>query len=71
MVWVYGHSESLLIAMVMHMSLAASNIIFGLASAKGMTSPLFTLALSAVLWILIAAISSASRRHTPLRALHG
>lgn len=62
MVWIYDHGESLLLAMIMHMSLAASNIIFGLASANNMTSPFFTLALSAALWIIIALVSTASRR---------
>ena len=71
MVWVYEHTASLLIAMIMHMSLAASNIIFGLASAKGMTSPFFTLAMSAVLWVLIAASATAGRRHVPAHSLHG
>lgn len=69
MVWVYNHSGSLLLAMIMHMSLAASNIIFGLASAEGMTSPFFTLALSAALWVVIAASSASGRRHTPIHSL--
>jgi len=71
MVWAYDHSGSLLLAMIMHMSLAASNIIFGLASAKGRTSPLFTLVLSVALWIVIAVISSASRRRVAEQVLHG
>ena len=71
MVWVYDHSESLLLAMVMHMSLAASNIIFGLASAQGMTSPFFTAALSVALWIVIAASFAAGRKHRLVHAAHG
>jgi membrane protease YdiL (CAAX protease family) len=71
MVWVYDHTESLLIAMLMHMSLTASNIIFGLASAKGMTSPGFSLVLSAVLWTVIAARAMATRRHRPRHSLQG
>ncbi len=60
MVWVYDRCGSLLIAIMMHMSLVVSNIIFGLASAKGMTSPIFTLALSAAFWIAFAVVPSVS-----------
>jgi len=70
MAWVYDQCGSLLLTMIMHMSLAASNIIFGLSSAEGKTSPLFTLALSAALWIAIAASSLASRRRAPLYSLN-
>jgi hypothetical protein len=63
MVWVYDHSESLLIAVLMHLSLTASNIIFGLSAAKGMTSPVFSLVISITLWVVIAASVIASQRH--------
>jgi hypothetical protein len=62
MVWVYDHTGSLLIAMLMHFSLTASNIIFGLTAAKGMTSPGFSLAVSILLWIMIAATARARNR---------
>jgi membrane protease YdiL (CAAX protease family) len=71
MVWVYDHTESLLLAMLMHMSLAASNIIFGLASAKGMSSASFSLAISVALWIVIATSAVASRRPSPVHSLGG
>jgi membrane protease YdiL (CAAX protease family) len=70
MVWVYDRSHSLLLAMAMHMSLAAGNIIFGLGSAKGLTSPLFTLMLSAALWVVVAVIFAANRKHAPIHPLH-
>ena len=71
MVWVYDHTESLLIAMLMHLSLTASNTIFGLTAAKGMTSPAFSLAVSIVLWIMIAASARASRRHRLVHSVQG
>jgi membrane protease YdiL (CAAX protease family) len=71
MVWVYDHTKSLLVAMLMHMSLAASNIIFGLSSAKGMSSAGFSLAISVALWIVIAASAVTSQRHSPVQTLHG
>ena len=61
--WVYDHTGSLLVALLMHFSLTTSNIIFGLTAAKGMTSAGFSLAISIVLWIIIAASARASRRH--------
>jgi hypothetical protein len=70
MVWVYDRSQSLLLAMAMHTSLASSNIIFGLASAKGLTSPFFTFALSTAMWIVVAVIFAANRRHAPVHPLH-
>ena len=63
MVWVHDHTGSLLLAILMHFSLTASNIIFGLTAAKGMTSPGFSLVVSIVAWIIIAASAMASRRY--------
>jgi membrane protease YdiL (CAAX protease family) len=70
MVWVYDHTGSLLIAMLMHFSLTASNIIFGLTAAKGMTSPGFSLAVSILLWIMIAATARA-RKHRFVHSVQG
>jgi membrane protease YdiL (CAAX protease family) len=69
MVWVYDHTESLLIAVLMHLSLTASNIIFGLSAAKGMTSAGFSLVLSTTLWVVIAVSVIASRRHRPVYSM--
>jgi len=69
MVWVYDRSRSLLLAMIMHMSLTASSLIFGLASAQGMTTPIFTLAISVTLWMVIGASFVASRRQARVHPL--
>jgi hypothetical protein len=54
----------------MHFSLTASNIIFGLTAAKGMTSPGFSLAVSILLWIMIAATARA-RKHRFVHSVQG
>lgn len=71
MVWVYDYTDSLLVAMLMHFSLTASNIIFGLTAAKGMTSAGFFLVTSIVLWIIIAASAGASRRNHLVHSVQG
>ena len=69
MVWALDRTGSLLVAMLMHFSLTANNIIFGLPAAKGMTSVRFSLVISIVLWITIAASDSASRKHHRLHSV--
>ncbi len=61
MVWVYDHTESLLVVMLMHASLVATLAVIDPAlTGDGLMA--FILARAAVLWILAAAVSSAGRR---------
>jgi CAAX protease family protein len=71
MVRVWDHTGSLLVAMLMHMTLTASNIILGATATPGMTGPVFVLALTAAMWTIVAASAVASREHTPVHSLHG
>ena len=54
MVWVWDHTGSLLLAMLMHFSLTAGNITLGATAAPGMMAPIFVLALTAGMWIVVA-----------------
>jgi membrane protease YdiL (CAAX protease family) len=61
MVWVYNRTESLLVAILMHVSLVATLVIFDPPLTGG---GLLTLILvrAAVLWIIVAAVTLARRR---------
>ena len=63
MVWVYDRTESLLVAMLMHVSLTASIRI--LTPVGNMGAPLFIydFVLAAVLWVVVAAVAVANRGH--------
>ena len=62
MVWAYDRTGSLLLAMLMHASLTASQVIFASLTAA---APLFTyvLVFGAVLWVVVAAVALADHRH--------
>ena len=68
MVWVWDQTDSLFAAMVMHMSLTASNIILGATATPGMMGPAFNLALAAAMWIVVAFNAMASRQHRPMHS---
>jgi uncharacterized protein len=59
-VWVYDHTGSLLVAMLMHMSLTTSNVIF-VPLATGVTLPIWSLVLAAALWVAVAVVIVANR----------
>jgi len=63
MVRVWDQTGSLLLAMLMHLSLTASNIILGPVATPGMMAIAFNLTLAAVMWIVAAATVVSSRRH--------
>ncbi|HXY52705.1 MAG TPA: CPBP family intramembrane glutamic endopeptidase [Terriglobales bacterium] len=72
MVRVWDHTGSLLVAMLMHFSLTASNIILGPAATPGMMAPItFNLILAAAMWIVAAASAPAGRKrqHPPVHVL--
>ena len=60
MVWVYDRTGSLLVAMLMHLSLTASNVILA-PLATGVLPVIWVLALAAALWIVVAAVAVANR----------
>jgi membrane protease YdiL (CAAX protease family) len=60
MVWVYDRTGSLLVAMLMHLSLTASNVILA-PLATGVLPVIWVLVLAAALWIVVAAVAVANR----------
>jgi membrane protease YdiL (CAAX protease family) len=63
MVWVYEHTESLLVAVLMHMSLTASTFILGPAWVSGAALLVYDLALAAAWWLVVAAVALVNRGH--------
>ena len=63
MVWVYDRTESLLVAMLMHTSLAASTFVILLPSARGVALIAYYLVLAAVLWVVVGAVAVANHGH--------
>ena len=67
MVWVYEHTESLWVAMLMHVSLTASLLILNPVGLSGTNLVVYSFALAATLWVIVAAVAVADRQR-PLRA---
>lgn len=61
MVWVYDRTGSLLVAMLMHASLTATQLVFMPPPSSGMTLMISILAWAAALWIVVAMIAVGSR----------
>jgi membrane protease YdiL (CAAX protease family) len=61
MVWVYDRTGSLLVAMLMHGSLTATQLIFMPPPSSGMTLMISILAWAAALWIVVALITVGGR----------
>jgi membrane protease YdiL (CAAX protease family) len=70
MVWVYDHTESLLVAMLMHVSLTASTQIL-MPAAIGMPGFIYSLILTAVLWVVVAVVVATQRGQTARPPLRG
>jgi membrane protease YdiL (CAAX protease family) len=62
MVWVYDRTESLLVAMLMHVSLVASNAILA-PLATGVSQVTYNLVWAAVLWVVVAVVAVANGGH--------
>lgn len=62
MVWVYGHTRSVLIAMLMHVPISAMAFLLGSAAMVGVPSLIFNLIFGATLWALVALVVGADRR---------
>jgi membrane protease YdiL (CAAX protease family) len=61
MVWVYDHTGSLLVAMLMHASLTASTLFILMPSARGTSLMLYYLILTATMWAVVAGVAVTSR----------
>jgi membrane protease YdiL (CAAX protease family) len=64
MVWVYDRTgESMLLAILMHVSLTASTLIFMPLATSGVTAVTYDLVLAAVLWVVVGAVALANGGH--------
>lgn len=62
MVWVYDHTQSVLMAMLMHLSLIVGEFVLSPPALVGVPSLTFNLVFGATLWVIIAVVAVASRR---------
>jgi hypothetical protein len=62
MVWVYDRTGSLLVAMLMHASLIANQLIAHPAVTGEATSLVWTLGWAAALWVVVAVVAVATGR---------
>ena len=62
MVWVYDHTQSLPVAMLMHMSLTASLLIFNPIGISGMRLQVFSFAFAGAAWAVVAVVALANKR---------
>jgi uncharacterized protein len=71
MVWVYDRTESLLVAMLMHVSITACTIIFAPPGISGVAFLAVGFAYAAGTWVVVATVSVANggrlSRQPPLR----
>jgi membrane protease YdiL (CAAX protease family) len=61
MVWVYERTGSLLVAMLMHVSLTSSLIIFRPPAALGVSLLVYDLVLAAALWVVVAVVAASGQ----------
>lgn len=61
MVWVYDHTESLLVVVLMHVSLVAAQFTLFPAALAGMMALTAILTWAVVLWLIVAAVALANR----------
>ena len=69
MVLVWDHTGSLLLAMLMHATLTAGNIILGATATPGMMGIAFNLALATAMWIVVGVTAVAGREHRSVHSL--
>ena len=70
MVWVYDHTESLIVAMLMHASLSASSLILQ-PVATGIPYLTWNVVLAVVLWVIVAAVAAVNRGHLSQQPFQG
>jgi len=61
MVWVYDHTRSLLVAILMHASLTASTLFILSPSASGVSLMTYYLILIVAMWVVVAAVAVANK----------
>jgi membrane protease YdiL (CAAX protease family) len=71
MVWVYDRTESLLLAVLMHLPLAASQLILIPLTLSGISLVTYDIAFAAALWVLVVAVAVASRGWLSRQSLRG
>ena len=62
MVWVYEHTESVFVAMLMHASFTASLLILNPVGISGTNLVVYSFALAGAVWIVVAAVAIVNRR---------
>jgi hypothetical protein len=62
MVWVYGRTQSVLLAMLMHLPLDVCAFVLVSSAMVGVPDLVFNLVLGATLWVAVAAVAAANRR---------
>jgi uncharacterized protein len=71
MVWVYDRTESLLLAILMHASVLASQLIFASPVHAGIPVVISNLVVTAVLWVVVATVALANHGHLSRRPAVG
>ena len=69
MVWVYDRTESLLVAMLMHVSLTASLLILNPIGISGANLLVFSFAFAAAVWVVVGVIAARTGRHLQRRTV--
>jgi membrane protease YdiL (CAAX protease family) len=67
MVWCYEHTQSVFVAMLMHVSLTASLLLFNPLGISGAHLQVFSFAFAAAVWLVVAVVALRSGRHVGLR----
>ena len=62
MVWVYDHTKSLLVAMLMHVPIVVGQFILGSPAMLGVPTVIFDLVEGAMLWVVVVAVAVANSR---------
>ncbi|MDQ0261355.1 CPBP family intramembrane glutamic endopeptidase [Sinomonas atrocyanea] len=63
-VWAYSRTRSVLIAVLMHVPMTALGFVLGSAAMAGVPDVIFNLIFGAALWVVVAAVTVAGRRHS-------
>jgi uncharacterized protein len=71
MVWVHDRTGSLLLVMLMHASLTASTLFILSPAARGVSLMIYYVILTAVMWVVVAAVALANRGQLSRRPLPG
>lgn len=64
MVWVYDHTQSLLVAWLMHFTLTTGNVILGPTSPGGAIGPVWSLIIGIALWVVVVVLARGGHLET-------